>query len=102
MGASAHAGPAGAKVERERAQRKENGRKAIKILCLPHVGPRCHAFERTNVFVNPQQVREKTDGRSPKREGREVMNLTIQQEENTDSVCSRGAEGRKHPDTLRI
>ena len=52
--------------------------------------------------MGPQQVRKKTDGRLLKQAGREVMNLTIQQEENTDSICSPWEDGRKHPDTLRI
>lgn len=30
------------------------------------------------------------------------MNLTIQEEENTDSTCSSGEDGRKHPDTKNL
>lgn len=52
--------------------------------------------------MSPQQVRKKTDGRLAKHEGREVMNLTIQEEENTDSTCSSGEDGRKHPDTKNL
>lgn len=94
--------PRWAKAERERRTwRKENRRKAIKGPCLPHVVPKCHAFERTNVSVSPQHVTKKTDGTLPKQEGREVMNLTIQRGE-TGPVCSSGEEERKHPDTRRI
>jgi hypothetical protein len=101
VGGSTCMGLAGAKWEsRRRTWRKENRRKAIKIPWLSQCGSQVPCFERTNVFVSPQQVRRKTDGRLLKQEGREVMNLTANKKK-TDSMCS--SEDRiKHPGTLGI